>query len=83
MDKNFIRRIPAVEGVYGERIVINSKVGDLYGFFKLISFCTSDSWIEEDNSFTVVWELPVGVSIDNNSLIRRAIKRAGVNIEEG
>lgn len=83
MNANFIKRIPAIEGIYGERIVINSKSKDLYSFFKLISAWSVNSWFEEDSSHTTTWELPIGVSVYNNEIIRNAIKKAGVNIEEG
>lgn len=80
---NFIRRIPAVKGVYGERIVVNSKLSDIYAFFKLISVWSDNNWLEPDGTTTTMWELPIGISITNNELIKNAIKRANINVEEG
>ena len=77
-----IQRFPAIEGIYGERIGIDTKDKELINFFHLVSLWKQDlKYDKETHISTIIYELPKGVSIKDVPL-SLAIERLGVEVEE-
>lgn len=82
MEKIIVKRIPMIKGCYGERLLVNTKYEDVNNFVKLISLWTNNSYQEEGNHRSVLYELPVGVSVKTNSCLQLAFTRLGVDFQD-
>ena len=77
-----IQRFPAIKGIYGERIGIDTRDKELVNFFHLVSLWRNDlKYDNETRTSTVIYELPIGVSIKDVPL-SLAIERLGVEVKE-
>ena len=82
MKKIIIKRIPMVKGCYGERLLVDTKYEDVNNFVKLISLWANNSCQEEDNHCSILYELPVGVSVKTDSCLQLAFTRLGVDFQD-
>lgn len=74
-----IIRYPAAIG-YGERYDVNDKDKEVFDFFEKISLWHQNSKTEKDFSTTITFELPLGVTYENNKLLQFALDKLNVDV---
>ena len=82
MNKIIVRRFRAIKGCYGERLIVNTKHKEVWDYIKLISVWSNKTFEEPDGTQSIMYELPIGYSADDD-LIRWALNKLNVVIEEG
>lgn len=78
----YIVRIPEINGVYGERLVVNRDDQDICNFIRCISIWVCDYFKGSDGRRKVMYELPIGKTIYDNGLVEYAIKKLNIDVVE-
>ena len=74
-----IIRYPAI-CCYGERYDVNSKDEEVFDFFEKICLWHQNAKTEKDYSTTITFELPLGVTYENNKLLKFALDKLNVDV---
>ena len=75
--KKTIRVIRPIQGVYAERFALPKDCDkETYQFAKTIS-----TWLQKETEDEYIFELPLVESLESNSLVVKAFRRLGYEIE--
>ena len=78
MEKSIIKKIPAINGVYGDRYIVNTKLKSAQQLFEGISLWTTNCTIEEDGSYNITYELCIGDHLEDNPLIMKYLNHFNI-----
>lgn len=81
MEKIIVKKYPAVEGCYGERVAVNVSHTKVREFFDLVCLWRQDGWSENEYDYIVLYELPRGVSLEDD-IFKTALGRLNVKVIE-